>query len=252
MSRRFNFTGRVKIRKEDVAVSLASDGSSVCQVHLRLADYQIKADAEVIVEAARGRLLRVRGIWGRAGIAMTPEGAASSLDISLLEDLEGVRFRILVVERDTYRLLASAEDIALDFDVNGQQSQRSLLPIIMRDLEGGVWEIDDITSNPTLVLDVNLGSKQQIKSSSVLAAILPGVIRTILVAIAHEHQSQDDESDFESVGTWLQLGEQWAGYPPPHESDHTKIDEWAQSAVTSFCRDKKIRYQLANHIRSEE
>jgi hypothetical protein len=253
MSRRFNFTGRVKILREDVKIILAPRGNSlICNVHLQLDSYKIKPDAQVVVEAERGRVLRIRHDWGLAGKAFTTDGASSEFDIASMGDPEDVRFRVLVVEPGSCRLLATAEGVEAHNTQDDQTPQRSILPIIMRDLQGGVWELENMDETPTLVLDSTLGTKQEIKSSPVLLSLLPGVIRAILTYLAHEHQDtgKDDENDTgegSSSGIWLELGEKWAGCPyPTNTGQHREIDEWAQKAVTGFCREKKLRSNLAN------
>lgn len=253
MSRRFNFTGRVKILREDVKIILEPRGNRlICNAYLQLGDYKLKPDAQVVVVAQRGRALRIRHEWGLAGKAFAADGASSEFDITSMGDPEDVRFRVLVVEPGSCRLLATAEGVEAHNTQDDQTPQRSLLPIVMRDLQGGVWELENMDETPTLVLDKTLGTKQEIKSSPVLLSLLPGVIRTILIYLAYEQQDSgnDDENDAgegSSSGMWLEQGEKWAGYPYPSNAEqHREIDEWAQKAVTGFCREKKLRSNLAN------
>ncbi|WP_339490287.1 hypothetical protein [Pseudomonas sp. EL_65y_Pfl2_R95] len=251
MSRRFNFTGRTKILREDVTIILDSQGNKLtCNVQLKLNGYDLKPDAEVVVEAERGRVLRIRHDWGHAGKAFTLDGASSQFDISSMGDPEDVRYRVLVVEPGSCRLLATAESVEAHNTQDGQTPQRSLLPIVMRDLHGGVWELENMGDTPTLVLDSALGTKQEIKSSPILLSLLPGVIRAILTYLAHDQQGTgDDESDAGDGSTsnmWLEQGKKWAGCPCPKTIEHSEIDDWAQKAVTGFSREKKLRANLAN------
>jgi len=257
MSRRFNFTGRVRILKEHIKITIETRGDkNFCNVHLKLAEYQLRADANVVIEAERGRVLRYRHDWGYAGLACKPDGASSEFDISAMGELEDVRFRVLVVEQGTCRLLASAEGVEAHNNDDVQAPQRSLLPIIRRDLHGGVWELDDMDDKPTLVLDINLGSKHELSSSPVLMSLLPGVIRAILVYQAQERAEEEpDEDTGESTGAsqWLEMGNRWAGCScPPTSAEYREIDEWAQNAVTGFCRDKKLRQSLTRFVTEED
>lgn len=257
MSRRFNFTGRTKILREDVKVTIEPRaGVLLCNVHLKLAGYELRPDASVIVEAERGRVLRLRHDWGKVGLAFAVNGASSEFDITSMGDPEDVRFRVLVVEPETYRLLATAEGIAAHNNEDAQAPQRSLLPIVMQDLYGGVWELE-MGKTPTLILDSNLGTKQELKSSPVLFSILPGVVRAILVNLAHELQSTDGDDEAEAdendeSGMWLDLGKKWAECPCPSNGNHQEIDEWAQKAATGFCREKKLRHRLASSMTQED
>lgn len=250
MSRRFNFTGRVKISREDVKIIIENhDNKLICNVQLRLDSYNLRADALVVIEAERGRVLRIRHDWGRAGNAFVSGGASSQFDISSMGDPEDVRYRVLVVEPESCRLLATAEGLEAHNTQDGETPQRSLLPIVMRDLYGGVWELENMDETPTLVLDSALGTKQEIKSSPILLSLLPGVIRAVLTYVAHSQQGMgaDDESDIAEGNTtnmWLIQGEKWAGSPYPTTGEHSDIDEWAQNAVTGFCKEKKLRGNL--------
>ncbi|PTR29556.1 hypothetical protein [Pseudomonas sp. GV085] len=256
MSRRFNFTGRTKILRENVrAIVEQRDGGLFCNIDLMLTDYHLRPDALVVIEAERGRVLRLRHESGKAGVASSDWKRGSEFDISSMGDPEDIRFRVLVVEPQTCRLLAVAEGIQACNNEDSQVPQRSLLPIRMEDLAGGVWELE-MGDTPTLILDSGLGTKQELKSSPILFAILPGVIRAILVNLAHEHGiSSDDEvalGEEDDSGMWLSLGVKWAGDPLPNTGTYVDIDDWAQKATIGFCREKKLRNRLANFMSEEE
>lgn len=251
MSHRFNFTGRAKILKDDVKIVLESHANKLtCNVQLRLEGYDLKPDAQVVVEAERGRVLRLRHDWGLVGKAFAPGGAGSQFEISALGDPEDIRYRVLVVEPESCRLLATAEGLEAHNAQDGEAPQRSLLPIVMRDLHGGIWELENMDDTPTLVLDSALGTKQEIRSSPILLSLLPGAIRAILIYLAHDQQGEgrEDESDMAENNIkdmWLGQGEKWAECPYPTTAEHSDIDEWAQKAVTGFCREKKLHGTLS-------
>lgn len=257
MSHRFNFTERTKISKEDVNITIEHrDNRLICNVTLKLESNKFNYDASVVVEAERGRVLRVRHDWGCAGDAFTADGASSEFDITSMGDAEDVRFRVMVVDPNSCRLLATAENLEAYDRENGEHPQRSLLPIKMRDLQGGVWELENMDDMPTLVLDSNLGTKQELKSSPVLSALLPGVVRAILVYQAYANQDtiSDDElaTDCGGPTTWLALGKKWVGEPNPNNGNYQEIDDWAQKGATGFCREKKLRDRLVNFLALED
>ncbi|MCY1561925.1 hypothetical protein D9M68_992490 [compost metagenome] len=108
---------------------------------------------------------------------------------------------------------------------------------------------------PTLALDVNLGTKQELTSSPILFSILPGVIRAILVYQAQERPEEDeDEETGESSSStlWLEMGGKWAGYSCPPNADYRDVDEWAQKAVTGFCRERKLRSRPSSFMSQED
>lgn len=256
MSRRFNFTGRTKIHKDHVRVTVEQRNDKLlCNADLKLADYGLRPDASVVIEAERGRVIRLRHEWGKVGVTSAEWISGSAFDISSMGDPEDIRFRILVVEPETCRLLAVAEGVESSNNEDSQAPQRSLLPIRMENLSGGVWELE-MGETPTLILDPGLGSKHELKSSPVLSAILPGVVRAILVNLAHEQQDAivDDEAglDEEDGCMWLNLGTKWAGEPAPRSGTYLDIDDWAQKAMTGFCRERKLRNRLVVLMSEEE
>lgn len=257
MSHRFNFTEREKISTDDVNITIEHRNNRiVSNIKLKLDINKFSHEALVVVEAERGRVLRLRHDWGCAGHAFTADGSSSEFDITSIGDTEDVRFRVMVVDPKSCRLLATAENLEAYDRENGDLPQRSLLPIKIRDLQGGIWELENMDDMPTLVLDSNLGTKQELKSSPVLSSLLPGVIRAILVYQAYAHQDiiHDDELDTDggSPTTWLALGKKWVGESHPTNGNHQEIDDWAQKGSTGFCREKKLRDRLINFLALED
>ncbi|MDR0191007.1 hypothetical protein RCO22_18845 [Pseudomonas yamanorum] len=257
MSRHFNFTDRKKIDIDDVRVVLEErDKKILCHVDIRLGAHEFPPDSMVFIEAERGRAFRHREKWGAVGIPTTGWSSGADFDITDVGDPEGVRFRLLVVEPVVCRLLAAAENVLATSSGEAMEPQQSLLPIRMDNLSGGVWALDMDGGVPTLILDSGLGSKQELKSSRILYAILPGVVRAILANLAHEYKGdlQDDDgldvSDIPSV--WLNLGERWAGENLSGCDTHAEIDRWAQLAANGFCKEKRLRDELAKAVRAED
>ncbi|MCS4312016.1 hypothetical protein M2397_002311 [Pseudomonas sp. BIGb0381] len=257
MSRHFNFTDRKKIDIDDVRVVLEEHENRIfCHVDIRLGAHEFPPDSMVFIEAERGRAFRHREKWGPVGVPTSGWRTGNNFDITAIGDPEGVRFRLLVVEPVVCRLLAAAENVQATSSNESVEPQQSLLPIRMDDLSGGVWALDMDGGVPILVLDIGLGSKQELKSSRILYAILPGVVRAILTNLAHEYRgdkSGDDGLDMSDVpAVWLNLGERWAGEDLSGCDTHSEIDRWAQLAANGFCKEKRLRDELAKAVRAED
>lgn len=253
----FNFTGRQKILHSDLMIALNSfDGKSNYQLDLKLGGYNLRADANVFVEPERSRAQRMRHDWGAVGVqSITDWKLGRSFDISEMGDIEGVRFRVIVVEPGTCRIVAMAEKIYPKNSDDSVAPQSSLLPVRMADLRGGFWELDYESDGPVLTLDSGLGSKQDLKNNKIfISVVMPGVVRSILTTLAHEHlgDTEGDEGPLsagDSNSTWLKLGLRWAGYLPA--VNHNEIDAWAQKAMNSFYKDKKLRDKISSALTEE-
>lgn len=253
----FNFTGRQKILHDDLRVTIdSSGGKAFYQLDLKLGDYKLSADANVFVEPERSRAQRIRHNWGTIGAQSSTEWKLGRrFDISEMGDLEGVRFRIIVAEPSTCRILAMAERIHPKNSDDSLAPQSSLLPVRMADLGGGFWELDYESGGPILTLDVGLGSKQDLKNNQIfMSVVMPGIVRSILTTLAHEHLGEGDGDEGASNvgdanGAWLKLGLRWAGYLPA--AKHDEIDIWAQKAMNSFYKDKKLRDKIRSALTEE-
>lgn len=257
MSRHFNFTDRKKIDIDDVRAVLEERENRIfCHVDIRLGDHKFPPDSMVFVEAERGRAFRHREKWGAVGVPTSGWSNGKNFDITAVGDPEGVRFRLLIVEPVVCRLLAAAENFQATSSSESMEPQQSLLPIRMEDLNGGVWALEMEGGVPILILDTGLGSKQELKSSRILYAILPGVVRAILTNLAHEYKGDkldDDGLDMSDVpAVWLNLGERWAGEDLASCDTHPEIDRWAQLAANGFCKEKRLRDELAKAVRAED
>ena len=72
-TRRFNYTERKKILREDASVILRSEDAGVAfDAHLRLAAYQLPQDAKVLVEAYKAPVL-MRFDMGTVALPKRPE-----------------------------------------------------------------------------------------------------------------------------------------------------------------------------------
>src|SRR5262245_16465362 len=111
MPRRFNYTGRVRIRRDDVRVALVrnDDGSTAFDDELALASYGLPADAQIVVEAYRSGTAWIRFPFGTVGNPSKP----TKTKLEGFDSPEAVLFRVKVTspaERHG-QLLAAADRI---------------------------------------------------------------------------------------------------------------------------------------------
>jgi hypothetical protein len=111
MLRRFNYTGRKKIKQEDVPIQLIGKGP-VLEFEADFASltkYEIPADAKLFVEAYE-RAAYMRFDFGTVGSISTPTRAERLL--TEFEGSDAIRFRVKVVDAGHEgQLLAEADGI---------------------------------------------------------------------------------------------------------------------------------------------
>ena len=110
MIRRLNYTGRVRIVREDVHVTVIERKGKLpfFKAELDLAGYGLPGDAKVYVEAYR-QTFWMRFDFGSVGRLAAPEHP----ELSDFDSLEGILFRVRVTSSDgaSGKLLAEADQI---------------------------------------------------------------------------------------------------------------------------------------------
>ncbi len=184
MKRTFNYTGRQRIDRSDVAIILShTDGIWAYDATLSLAEYKFPKNAEVWVEAYRQNLW-MQWPWG------TTSAPRSPADRRLLEfeDPEGVLFRIRVVQpsgSEHHKLLGEADSIPFVKAGEADDRRRRLLVTIPDALDQQLWKIDFDADPPTLLVnqDAKPSWKNMAQSPQFEALVYPEVFRRLLLRI---------------------------------------------------------------------
>jgi len=247
--RRFNFTGRKKILRSDVDIHLRqnSKGINVFDVSIDLIDYEFPPEAIIYLEPQRQvRLMRIElGI-----VKDTLNGTLKKFGLELLEfeDIEGLNFRIKVVEKETGLLYGNAEQIKVrnESDKNAPK-QRSILPVRSMDLSGTgeFWRIDMDDNEAILEVDISLGSREQVVRHPVFKGlILPSAMRLILTKILNDNDwdaELSDPNDFETM--WLTFAKEiGAGQPTIGEQLANQL--WLDDAVRIITNRINVRDEV--------
>lgn len=241
--KRFNFTGRKKILREDIKVRLHGDFEEmpVVDVAIDLSDYGFPSDGRVFLEPQRKtRFMRVD--LGQAA----PNLRLKNIQLDEFDDAEGLDFRVKVVDESQGLLLGVAENIKpYDKDDKLDENQQSILPVSSADLSyyGVLWRIRWGDQKAVLEVERGLGSRDQVVRSLLFRGfILPDAMRQILVRILSEEWDYD-LSDPEELSTrWLLFAKQiGAGTPDPNAEDH---DEWIEGAIRVLTKIIGVRNQV--------
>jgi hypothetical protein len=235
MIRRLNYTGRVKVRREDVAVRVdPANGSFVLSANLSLGEYEFPPGALVFLEAYR-QTTWMRFPFGTVD-SFQPPPAGERL-LSEFEYVEGVLFRLKVTSPDDHMLLGVADRIPAG-NPSDDADRESLLPVFPAQLGDEVWQLD-LSDEPRLLVNKSAVSDwRQLATSPIFVALvysaaLRQVLETIL--IGHQYRDLDDELDWRSK--WLRFATRLPGVDrelPEKEEDTAR--QWVSDVVASFSR----------------
>jgi len=241
---RLNFTGRRKISRNHVTISVTGIGGiETFTADLQLGKYGFPGSAAVIVEAYR-QLELVRFDFGTVGNLVPP----ANCRLSEFGTLAGLRFRVKVVstEEPRGRLLAVADRIN-----PGNQQQQSLarvplLAVRAQDLGREVWRLD-FSDEPLLLVNPRVVPKKHLVESIEFQTLaLPEILRSILnrILLVEKVRSADDSDDWTS--RWLRFAETMPGVGkvPDVDSPAAFVD-WIDAAISSFCRWRNLDQQFA-------
>jgi hypothetical protein len=241
MIRRFNYTGRKSIKRENAQIRLVQGGreASYFDADLRLESYSLPSSAEVLIEAYRQTVL-MRFPWGTVG-TLRPSVNRELTDFAAPEE---ALFRVRVVEADprTGRLLAEADKIRPRDRETDEVRREPLLPVVPQDLRDEVWRID-FDDRPRLIINSNVVDWRSVAHSPEFRTLVyPAVLRTILTRILMIEKTidTDDPSDWRCL--WLKFAQQLPGAPerPADMEDQEETADWIESIVLAFARRERL------------
>lgn len=241
MIRHFNYTGRQKINREHVRLTLScGNPHSSFNLRFNLASYELPADASVYIEASR-KTRYMRFPWGTVGSPIP----ASDTRLTAFDNADSVKFRLKVTGSgpEAGKLLASADNLR-PLEPEEEDAQRQpLLPVKSERLNGPLWRVEFEGSETILLIDDNVEKEEVTNNPAFIATVYPSALREILQRIYIEG-FEDDYNDTEGNGweaQWLKFAvhQLSAEEPPLRYGDQTERDqyfEWVEDVVRRFSR----------------
>lgn len=241
--KRFNYTGRKKIFREDVKIRLQGDfhEKPLVDVAINLTDYGFPQEGRVFLEPqCKTRFMRIS--LGEAANSVR----RNRIELTEFDDAEGLDFRIKVVDEVEGLLLGIAENIKpYNKDDKLDQNQQSILPVSSVDLSshGVLWRIGWGDQKAVLEVESDLGSRDQVVRSLMFKAFIwPAAMRQILVRILSEDWDQQLSDPQELSTRWLLFAKQiGAGMPDPGDKDH---EEWIDNTVRILTNTIGVRQKV--------
>jgi hypothetical protein len=244
MKRTFNYTGRKKIDRKDVSITVREErGTLFFDAELRLAAYHFPRNAEVWLEAHRQNLW-MQFPWGTvSALRVPPDRRLTEFDVA-----DGILFRVRVVQPagpEHHKLLGEADGISF-IKIGEQTNKRKPLLIPVPDaLDQLLWKLDMDDDPPRLLVNeaAKPSWKEVARSPHFIALVYPEVLRRLLTHALLQEKWTEDGDEGGWVSDWMQfarnLGVRWP--PPPPDSDQDR-QEWIEEACAAFAR----RHQLRN------
>lgn len=242
-TRRLNWTGRQRIERDRVAISIQRSGDRTRFIaELALAGLNLPPVARVVIEAYR-QTDWMRFDFGTAGLVVAP------VDTWLTEfnSPDGVLFRVKVLGvADTEgRILAEADQLRALDPVDELTGREALLPTRGEPLGDKVWElaIDDGAQPPELLVNNQFPDWRGIaRSPHFLWLVYPDLLRQVLTEVLRgDIPDPEDTQNWRS--RWLRFGTLLPGVSAPPEEGAGAIErnQWIEAAVQAFCRANRLR-----------
>jgi len=241
MIRKFNYTGRKKIRRSDVRIDLLRDNKNrrYFNLSLHLEELELPQTAQVYVEAYH-RSGYQRYDFGTVGEMRIPADRTLGSITAAVNPL----FRVKVVDKTGShgRILAALDKIRPASEDNRPADSRSLLFVEYDDLGNTVWQLDLEGDWPVLRLNRTVDEISLIASSDnrFLALVYPEVLRQILIRILIEDEHTDPDCDDDWPSLWLKLAATLPGMAVPFQTSRAGRRAWIENAVEAFCANFKL------------
>lgn len=235
--RRFNFTGRKKIHREDAWITLYErpNGPIVFDAELaNLSKYNLPYDAIISVEA-RLQTRWMRFAYGTVG-AVTPPADRT---LTEFDTSDGIVFSVKVTATSDFRGILVAEASGIPIRYFGEDAGRRcpLLPVKSDDIGQEVYRLDFSNDPPILLVNRAAGDKDLIVRSPLFMSIVyPAAFREVLNRIVNIEEFDDVDDDGDVWQTrWLKFATQLPGVGPIPDRDSDR-DMWIDDAVAAFAK----------------
>lgn len=244
MKRTFNFTGRKKILRSDVSITLRQQGNVwLFDADLRLADYGFYANAEVWIEAHRQNLW-MQWAWGTVSVFRKPDDRIlSEFDVP-----NGVLFRVRVVRpsgQEHHKLLGEADGLTFVKAGEADDKRRHLLEPVPEFLGQQLWKLDFEFDPPRLLVnkDAKPGWREVARSEYFTALVYPEVFRQLLTrALFGESPWAEDDEENGWQSDWVKFAKMTGGLGEVPAPDFKEEREsWIEEAVNMFSNRMEYR-----------
>lgn len=233
--RTFNYTGRKKIERENISISIVEHKNSILKltVDLDLSSYGFNVDSLVYLENQKGaRFSRI--LLSR----YQPRIVLQDVEIDQIEDLSDLQLFIKVVDPNSKKLIGLATRIKLDLADNKDGRRVGIFEVKSIDLTsaGVLWRVDCEDGIYTLQLEKELGPKESVVRGDIFRQyILPAAAREVFLRIIHsgDWSNVDNPDEASNADLWMKLaGDLGVGpFDRDHSNDTDLVFEWVDEVI---------------------
>ncbi len=235
MIRKYNYTGRRRIPREAVSISIVGpDDDRAFEARLNLQSMRFPADSRVVIEAYRGMSV-TRFDFGHVRLIQPPGDRSLSGIVDQVDPL----FRVKVVDPDgTGRLLGLADQLrGIRTNADLTTYRESLLPLRVTDLGKRVWRVAFDDAEPILEVNGEVAGIDDlaVKNGSFRSLVYPSAVQQIFTQMLFVDRYTDEES--EPWHRWVVFAGSFFSEPyPDPEDDVTVLVTWIDGAVNAFAK----------------
>ena len=241
MIRKFNYTGRKKINRTNIEISLFGDDKlKQFDAEIKLDDLNLPSNASVYIEPYY-HFSFMRFKFGTVE-KISPPNETLITEIPFSDILY---FRIKVVDEvdNNGQLLAYADKIKPTSPENGHEKRKSLLPVnFSAPLRHQTYRLVFTDDSPILEISKKINNPKDIlKSKEFVSLVFPSLVKEIATKLATEYTDYIDIEDHWTVDWYnyftkvIKSDELTDG-----EINNEEITEWVNAVVDKFCQKNKI------------
>jgi len=252
MLRTINYTGRSKITRDEVRITLTDEPGLEPSFDAEFEFLQrFPDDSAIYVEAWYKETLQ-RFSFGTVGNVTRPADRTLSA-----VDLTGTTlFRVRVVDESGQigRLLGAAEALRPEGSDDDDNSE-SLMTLKTKSLGSLPWKVEarNDGSKPILYLNNQIpDALNRAKSDpGFYSLILPGALQQVLYQfLLNEPDEEDIEANVQR-SRWIEMAAKLES-EPPETTDFDELSSWVERVVEAFCKREDMTNALVNHLEGVE
>lgn len=240
LSARSNPTGLREIDRSKVTIAMSDVGNrkTFSLERLDLSKTEFKERLKVVVIARAGNTS------GRFELGMTDSFSREPNEIANLDLSHPLRFRILLHEEGSPKLIGSVENLR----ARDESQSESLLPMESAHLGERVWRLLITEDGPILqfnsvVFPSAAGAENFLPFSSL---VLPEALRQVMQKIGEDPGNlDDDDSPWYPWAKWL---EAIGATRPPSDEDNENFSNWCDDVVDRFCTRSRFATTLQANL----
>lgn len=248
MKRRFNYTGREKLNRDAVKISINKTNGKPKSITAKLNLNEIKypGDTKIYLDAYH-RTDRKRFDFGKLSQPVIPH----DLTIDELAYTDNLMFRLMLIDEsgEQGKIIAHADRIRADEEAE----KKPILPVKFDDLGQQIWRLEFTgeEGGPILCLNNKIPALENlVKTDSIFFMyVFPAAIREILIhMIFIDTVENPDEPALNWHSDWLKFSKMILPNEPfpdldPDKFDKDEIVKWIDQVIEEFCNSRRQEWE---------